>query len=88
MTNPSQVATHLAFNALFSFEASSKRWPVPGAEQDLGALNDIVNARLKAAGHVEEQVDETSAQVDEAATGPANLTFRQHLDNAVGELSV
>lgn len=85
MTNPSQVATHLAFNALFAFEASNKRTPVPGSEQDLGALNALVDTRLKTAGYVEEQADE-SAQVDEAATGSTDLKFTQHLENALGEL--
>lgn len=92
MTNPSQVATHLAFNALFAFEEKSARWPTPGSEADLGALQAHIDARLNEVGYVEEEEevaqDDASTQVDEAATGSANLKFRQHVTNAVGEMCV
>ena len=87
MTNPSQMATHLALNALFLFEASHKRWPSAGSSEDLKILEDLVGVRLKAAGYVED-AQEAALQVDEAATGPANLTFKQHLQNSLGEMWV
>ena len=86
MTNPSQVATHLAFNALFEFQAANGKFPTPGSKTDLAALNKLIDLRLEKAGHVHEEV--VPAGVDEAATGPVELTFRQHLENAVGEMYV
>ncbi|KAF8302572.1 hypothetical protein DL93DRAFT_2090588 [Clavulina sp. PMI_390] len=93
-TNPSQVATHLAFNALYAFHTASTSgssqsgWPEPGSEADLAALMNLVDARLKAAGftHPPEEEEDENALIDEAATGPANVSFKKHLENAVGEL--
>lgn len=87
-TNPSQVATHLALSALFRFEALHKRWPTPGSNKDLKVLEELVGARLKAAGYVGENAQDVGLQVDEAATGTANLTFKQHLVNSLGEMCV
>jgi hypothetical protein len=84
MTNPSQVAIHLAFNALFGFQDAKKRWPTPGSEEDLASLNALINQRLTKAGYIDEQVSGT--QVDEAATAGVDLTFRQHIDNVIGEM--
>lgn len=88
MTNPSQVSTHLAFNALSSFQATHARWPIPGSEQDLAALKVHAEDRLKRSGYVETEQDEgeVEVEVDEAATGPASLSFSDHLNNALGEM--
>jgi hypothetical protein len=82
------VATHLALTALFRFEASHKRWPTPGSEEDLKVFEELVGARLKTAGYVGDSTQEVGLQVDEAATGPESLTFKQHLTNSLGEVWV
>jgi hypothetical protein len=86
-TNPAQVGTHLALSALFAFEAAHKRWPVPGSETDLAVAQEWIDAKLSAAGWNEESVvQDDAAQVDEAATGPQSLTFKEHVSNAMGEM--
>ena len=88
-TNPAQVATHLALSALFAFEATHKRWPVPGSEADLALSQEWIDAELSAAGWSEEStVEDGITQVDEAATGPQGLTFREHVSAAIGEMWV
>ena len=86
LANPAQVATHLALSALFAYQAQNSRFPTPGSEEDLVTLNAWIYETLGKAGWKRENTAEEAGIVNEAATGPGELTFEQHLANALGEM--
>jgi len=85
--NPAQVAIHLALSALFAYQAQNSRFPTPGSEEDLVTLNAWVYETLGRAGWKRENAVEEAGIVNEAATGPGELMFEQHLANALGEIA-